>query len=136
MKAKDFMESVRRANADLQVLADQRQHLMQLGGALGANITGVPGSTDKHSRVEAAAVQMVMLDIDGKLSEYGKLLRTGLELVGEIPADNFRKVLIYYYFQGLSWSEVGKMVGYKDDKSVYHARDHALRALQQVMDGK
>lgn len=136
MRAKILMETIRHANADLEVLAEQRMHLMQLGGALGANITGVPGSTDKHSRVEAAAVGMVMLEIEGKLAKYSSLIKEGMELVNKIPADNFRKVLMYYYFQGHSWPEVGKLLGYTDSKSVYHARDHALRALQRVMDGK
>lgn len=134
MRAKALMESIRRANADLEALADQRQHLLQLGGALGANFSGMPGSHDNHSRVETAAINVVMLDIEKRLSDYGKLIREGMELVSQIPADNFRKILLYYYFQGYSWPETGKLVGYEDDKSIYRARDSALRALQKVMD--
>ena len=135
MKAKEYMEKVRAAEEEMRVIADQREHYLALGGALAANFGGIPGPHDNHSRVETAAVGMADLtaELDKKLAGYAELVRTAQGLVDRIDVPNFRKVLIYHYFLGKPMKDVGQIMGYSDEKSVYRVRGYALSELQKLM---
>lgn len=135
MTAKSYMEQVQAAETELQVIADQREHYLQLGGALAANFGGMPGAHDNHSRVEIAAVGMADLaaELDKKAAGYVELVRQARALVDQIQVPNFRNVLIYHYFLGKPMKEVGQIMGYADDKSVYRVRGYALNELQKLM---
>lgn len=135
MTAKEYMEQIRDAEKELLVIAEQRQHYLQLGGALAANFGGMPGAHDNHSRVETAAVGMADLAavLARKEAKYTEMVRRAHELVDQIEVQNFRNVLIYHYFLGKPMKEVNQLLGYKDEKSAYHVRGYALRELQKLM---
>ena len=135
MTAKLYMEQVRQAEDELKVIADQREHYLHLGGALAANFGGMPGAHDNHSRVEVAAVGMADLatELDKKEAGYVRLVREAQALVDQIPVQRFRKVLVYHYFLGKPLKEVGQIMGYEDEKSVYRVRGYALSELQKLM---
>lgn len=136
MRAKEFMEQVRRAEEELQLIADQRQHYLWLGGALGANFGGMPGAHDNHSRVEVAAVGMADLaaELDKKAATYAETVRKAQALVDQIQVPNFRKVLVYHYFLGKPMKEITGIMGYQDERSVYHVRSYALQELQKLLE--
>lgn len=135
MTAKEYMEQVRTAEQELQLIAEKRQHYLWLGGALGANFGGLPGSHDNHSRVETAAVGMADLaaELDRKAAKYSEIVREAQAKVDSIPVLNFRKVLTYHYFLGKPMAEVNQMMGYKDAKSAYRVRGYALQALGKLL---
>lgn len=135
MTAKEYMEKVQETEQELQLIAEKRQHYLWLGGALGANFGGMPGAHDNHSRVEVAAVGMADLttELDRKAAEYSSFVKKAQELVDQIPVINFRKVLTYHYFLGKPMREVGQLMGYADDKSVYRVRGYALRELEKLL---
>lgn len=135
MTAKEYMEKVQETEQELQLIVEKRQHYLWLGGALGANFGGMPGAHDNHSRVEVAAVGMADLttELDKKAAEYSAFVKKAQELVDQIPVINFRKVLTYHYFLGKPMREVGQLMGYADDKSVYRVRGYALRELEKLM---
>jgi len=135
MRAKEYMEQVRRAEEELQLIADQRQHYLWLGGALGANFGGMPGAHDNHSRVEVAAVGMADLaaELDKKAAAYAETVKTAQALVDQIQVPNFRKILVYHYFLGKPMKEITGIMGYKDERSVYHVRSYALQELQKLL---
>lgn len=135
MTGKEYMEKVHAAEEELQLIAEKRQHYLWLGGALGANFGGMPGAHDNHSRVEVAAVGMADLttELDKKAAEYSAFVKEAQELVDQIPVINFRKVLTYHYFLGKPMKEVGQLMGYADDKSVYRVRGYALRELEKLL---
>jgi len=135
MRAKEYMESVQKAEQEMRLLAEQREHYLALGGALAANFAGMPGAHDNHSRVETAAVGMadITTEIDQKLADYAKLIKEARALVDRIPVFNFRQVLIYHYFIGKPMREISEIMQYQDSKSVYRARGYALRELDKLM---
>ena len=135
MTAKKYVENVQEAEQELKLIADQRQHYLELGGALGANFGGMPGAHDNHSRVEIAAVGMadLMTELDRKAVQYAELVNQARSLVDRIETPNFRKVLIYHYFLGKPMKEITNIMGFQDEKSVYRVRGFALRELGKLI---
>jgi len=137
MQAKDLMEQVRKAEEELELIQAKRQHYLSIGGVQGSRITGMPsGGHSQESRVENAAVSMAELaaDLDRAADAYSKLIVEAEALVNRIEQINFRKVLTYHYFLGYPLPDVGRMMGYRDSKSVYHAKGYALMELQKQLD--
>ena len=136
MRAKELMENVRKAESELELIEAKRRHYLALGGVSSSWVTGMPsGGHDGQSRVETAGVMMaeLALELDRKSAEYQQMILGAEKLVEQIDQINFRKVLTYHYFLGYPMPEVGSMMGYKDDKSVYRARSYALTALDKIM---
>lgn len=136
MRAKEFMEQVRRAEEELVLIGQKRQHLADLatsmGGMSGSPIGKTPSGT---SRVETAAVGLVDLftELDVKAEEYRVLVKRAEELIGRLTQPNFRKVLTLSYLCGLRPGAIRDEMGYKDEKSVYRCKGYALRELQKFM---
>lgn len=135
MTAKSYLEQVQRAEKELLMIQERREHYLALGGALGANISGVPGSHDKRSRVEMAGVAMADLAtrMDEKAARYKALVDEAQGLVDKLEVQNFRLVLEYYYFMGKSMKEISEIMGYEDDKSIYRVRSYALKEFEKLM---
>lgn len=137
MQAKDLMEQVRRAEEELELIQAKRQHYLAMGGIQASRITGMPsGGHSQESRVETAAVSMADLaaELDRAAESYSKLIVEAEALVNQIEQINFRRVLTYHYFLGQPLPEVGRRMGYRDEKSVYHTKGYALRELQKLLD--
>lgn len=135
MVAKEYMEMVQEAEQELQLIAEQRQHYMALGGALAANFGGMSSVHDGHSRVEQAGIGLADLaaELESKAAEYARIVTEAQALVEQIPVLNFRKVLTYHYFLGKDMAEVNRLMGFKDDKSAYRVRGYALKELDKLM---
>ena len=101
----------------------------------GVNLNKIGGSSGNVSRVETAAVNIADLitALDVKEAEYVQIIQNAEKLIDKIPQYKFRQVLTLYYLAGMQMSQVSEQMGYKDDKSVYRAREFALRELQKVM---
>ena len=135
MKAKEFMQSVRKAEIELVSLTAKKQHFMDLATSIGVNLTGMPGGQGGGSRVETGAIGLIDLigECTDKEREYVALVKKAEELIAKIPNENFRKVLTLRYICCNSWKTVRDKMGYKDEKSVYRCNGFALRELQKVM---
>ena len=99
MKAKEFMESVRKAEIELISLSSKKQHFMELATSIGVNLTGMPGRQGGGSRVETGAIGLIDLigECTDKEREYVALVKKAEELIAKIPNENFRKVLTLRY---------------------------------------
>ena len=135
MKAKEFMQSVRKAEIELVSLTAKKQHFMDLATSIGVNLTGMPGGQGGGSRVETGAIGLIDLigECTDKEREYVALVKKAEELIAKIPNENFRKVLTLRYICCNSWKTVRDKMGYKDEKSVYRCNGFALRELQKLM---
>jgi hypothetical protein len=135
MKAKEFMQSVRKAEIELVSLTAKKQHFMDLATSIGVNLTGMPGKQGGGSRVETGAIGLIDLigECTDKEREYVKLVKKAEELIAKIPNENFRKVLTLRYIACESWKTVRDKMGYEDEKSVYRCNGFALRELQKAM---
>ena len=135
MQAKIFMETVRKAEEELKLISAKRQHYQELATMTSVNLNRIGGSSGVTSRVENAAVNIADLitSLDVKEAEYVQIIQNAEQLIDKIPQYKFRQVLTLYYLAGMQMSQVSSQMGYKDDKSVYRAREFALRELQKVM---
>lgn len=135
MKAKEFMQSVRKAEIELVSLTAKKQHFMDLATSIGVNLTGMPGGQGGGSRVETGAIGLIDLigECTDKEREYVALVKKAEELIAKIPNENFRKVLTLRYIACESWKTVRDKMGYEDEKSVYRCNGYALRELQKLM---
>lgn len=136
MQAKAFMEQVRRAEAELQMIAARRQHYLELATSISGTGSAIGGRPSGASRVEAGAVGMVDLLAQLNASERGyvRIVRTAETLIARIPQENFRRVLTLHYLAGHDMQTVNREMGYTDKKSALRCRRYALRELQKVLD--
>lgn len=135
MKAKEFMQSIHKAEVELIALSAKKRHFMELATAIGVKLSGMPGGQRGASRVETGAIGLIdMIDkcVD-KEREYCELVKKGEDLIEKIPEENFRRLLTYRYICRWSWKSIQDEMGYKDEKSVYRCHGYALRELQKVM---
>lgn len=136
MTAKEYMVRVRRAEQELEILAEKKRHYIDLMLSIGAN-TGkaVIRAPSGSSKAETAAVGLVDLaeQIDKKIQEYTQIVKKAEALIDKLPQEKFRKVLTYRYLCNLSWKTISDKLDYSDEKSVHTCHRYALRELQKVM---
>ena len=137
MRAKELMEQVRKAEAELKLIGARKRHYDDLAKSLGSGIgsTAFSKQPSGSSRVESAAVALTDLatELDVRAKRYADLVRKAEKLIDKIPQENFRKVLTLRYLSGWSWRSIQDEMGYKDEKSTYRCNGYALRELQRLM---
>ena len=135
MKAKEFMESVRKAEIELISLSSKKQHFMELATAIGVNLTGMPGGQGGGSRVETGAIGLVDLieQCAVKEREYVALVKKAEALIAKIPQEKFRRVLTLKYICCNSPKTIQDKMGYDDEKSANRCNGYALKELQKFM---
>ena len=136
MKAREYMEQVRKAERELKLISAKRRHFQEMATSIGVKLTGMPGGGKGASKVENAAVGMVDLltELDVKEQEYTAMIRKAEELINSLAQEKFRQVLTLYYLAGWSMKSVNDEMDYKDPKSAYRCMKYALGALQGIMD--
>ena len=136
MRAKVFMENVRRAEQELRLLGMKRTHYMELATLTGSPSGPVISKTEPSSRVENGAVNLVDLaaQIDRECVQYLELLQLAEDAIKKVPQDKYRQFLTIHYLCGKSLPETSELLEYKDSKSIYKVRRWALQALQKVID--
>jgi len=135
MRAEDFMEEVKRAEAELRRLTCTQSHLRELATAISPNFSGDRVQTTVSSKVENATVALVDLagDLNEQAQKYAALVRKANELISKIPQKNFRWILTAFYIMGWNPTAIRELMGFNDAKSVYRCRKYALRELQKLM---
>ena len=136
MKAREFMEQVRKAEKELLIIGAKRRHYADLMLSIGANTSSaVISKPTGASKTEMAAIGLVEMDalLAEKEKEYASLVRKAEELIGKLDQENFRNILNYKYLCNMSWKSIRDQMGYKDEKSAYRCNGYALRELQKVM---
>ena len=136
MKAKEFMEQVRKAEKELLVISAKRRHYMDLMMSIGVNTSGnVNAKPSGASKTETAAIGLVEMEnqLSEKEKEYTAMVKKAEGLIAKISHEKFRQVLTFKYLCDWSWRSIRDELGYKDEKSVYRCHGYALKELQKVM---
>lgn len=135
MTAKEFMEQVRRARKELELIGEKKRKFQELATNIGVNLTGMPGGQKGASKVETGAVGIVDLitGLEEKERAFTALIVQADEMIEKLPQENFRTVLTLRYLLDKKWPEIVEQMGYKDEKSVYRCHGYALKELQGLM---
>ena len=135
MTAKEYMMRVRRAENELETLAARKRHYEDLIVTMGSSPDAVRVQHGISSKTETVAVGLVSLaeKTEAKIEEYVKIVHEAEDLIGKIPQDKFRKILILKYLCGHSWKLIQDEMDYADAKSVFRCHGYALKELQKVM---
>ena len=137
MTARDFLLSVQRAERELLLISDRRQHYEDLILAIGANMgkpyTGKPSGVS--AKTETAAIGLVYLadQLRKQEEEYTALICKAEKLIGKLKQDKFREILTRRYLNNESWKTIRDKMEYKDEKSVYRCHGYALKEMQKIM---
>lgn len=136
MMAKAYLLLVQRAERDLKIIRDQREHYNQIIASIGSNMKKVVVQTSGNtSKTEIAAVGLVDLaeQLEKKEKEYVEIIQKAEKLIDQIKQDKFREILKRRYLIGESWKTIRDKMDYKDEKSVYRCHGYALRELQKLL---
>lgn len=137
MKAKEFFQRARAAEADLRRLDAVREHYMELGSRITSQWGSTPpNSASNSSRVETAVLGIVAAD-EGVRKEYEGYMKIVLEaerVISAVPQSRFRQILSMHYIVGLSLAETGRRVRYEGENSIYRAHGYALAEAQKILD--
>ena len=138
MRAKEYFDIVRAAEAQLGALRARLEHYEDLGLMMSVNIspTGGGGHGYAGSRVEASAVGMVdaTAEIQEQIRKLTVIHNKAQRVIDQIPTENYRLLLTYHYLSGWPLKRVSEKLGYTDSNSIYRAKGWALAAAQEFID--
>ncbi len=130
---KEYLQSVRDAERDIRVIKAKRAHYLDMA----TSMTGMSASnirnTNKRSRVETAAVELVELaDEMGERAEVlAQRARHAERIISQLENARYREVLSLRYLAGKSWADVARAMGYREVHNAHTIHGWALRELQR-----
>ena len=136
MTAKEYLLRVRKAERELKLINEKKQHYNDLICSIGANMgKAVIQKPSGGSKTETAAVGLVFLNerLLEKEKEYAKIVVKAEGLIDKLEQDKFREVLTKRYLCGKSWKIIQDEMDYKDEKSVLRCHGYALREFQKLL---
>lgn len=137
MTAKEFFLSVRKAEQEIVIVRQRRQHYMELatGGAGFGTVRRSKGN--HHSQVEAAGLSLAGLscDMEAQEKQYAALIRRAERVIAKLEQPRHKQVLELRYLAGMPWEAVARAMGYQDEKSVYRVHGWALVAAEKIIAG-
>ena len=138
MRAKDYFDIVRAAEARLGALRARLEHYEDLGMMTGMSLSPTGGGSHGYSgsRVEAAAVGMIdaTAEIQEQIRKLTIIHNKAQRVIDQIPTENYRLLLTYHYLSGWPLKRISEKLGYTDSNSIYRAKGWALKAAQEFID--
>jgi hypothetical protein len=136
MTAKEFLWSVRKAEREIRLFQDRRQHYADLIASIGSTMKeAVVQTSGNHSKTETAAIGLA--DLEGRMSdkvrEYAALVDKAEKLIDQIAQENFREVLTRRYLIGESWKTIRDKMSYSDESGAKKCHGFALKEFQEKM---
>lgn len=134
---KEFFVAVWEAHSKVRMLKRRKAMYEDMAQSLGANLTGMPRSGTRSSKVERAACELAQLqsDLEDALAENIHLIHQAQQIIKQIPGARHRRLLELRYIDGLSWKDITVEMDYQDDRSVYKAHGVALLSAKSVAGG-
>lgn len=134
---KEFFTAVWEAHSRVRVLKRRKAMFEDMARSLGANLTGMPRSGTRSSKVERAACELAQLqsDLEEALAENIRLIHQAQQIIKQIPCARHRRVLELRYLDGLPWKDITVEMDYQDDRSVYKVHGVALLSAKSVAGG-
>lgn len=135
MTGKEYMEQIRNVRREIRLLQEQ----ILRDTVYASNVKAIRYDVD---RVQTSPDGDRMADIiSGIVGAEDKLYKKVKDLMKrEDEARNYllqlreeyERVLVLHYFEGLKWEDVADKIGY-DDKYIYDVKNRALDALTQLL---
>lgn len=120
MTAKEFLQSVRRANTDADRHVSRLEHYREAAGyGTGKREASRISGTSQRSRVEDNVCAMIDYEREHQLmgrandavDEFVDRRKTACDIIALIPRERYREVLYRYYIDGLTWRQVAEQMG-------------------------
>lgn len=133
MQVKEYLQSVRDAERDIRVMKAKRAHYLDMATSMSGMSVSSIRNTNKRSRVETAAVELV--ELADELGERAEVLAHRVKqaegMIGQLENVRYREVLSLRYLAGKSWADVARAMGYREVHNAHAMHGWALRALQK-----
>ena len=125
---KEFFQSVRDAGFAIPRIQRQRAHYEDLARSIGANLSGMPSHRNPTSKVETAAIELADLweELGNRLLQYEALIKEAQRVIDRMHTQRYKTLLTERYINLRSWPDVTRILGYRDEKSVFRAHGFAL----------
>jgi len=136
MQAKEFMESVRRAERELKIISAKRRHyedlIQSIGSNMGAAVISKPTGVSKTETAALGIIEMTEL-LAAQEKEFAAKVQEAEKLIAKLRQPKFRQILTLRYLCDWSWKSISDELDYSDEKSVFRCHKFALKELQKVM---
>ena len=134
-EARDVLRGALDATAALRDLDRQRERYLSMIGGPGMRFGAGSMTKNCRSMTEDIAIKLADLESDLQAEElrYLEQIQKARALIARIDKAHHRRVLTLRYLCGASWAEIGKEMGYSDDKSIFRVHGWALRDAQRVL---
>lgn len=135
MTGKEYMERIRNVRREIRLLEEQ----ILRDTVYASNVKAIRYDVD---RVQTSPDGDRMADIiSGIVGAEDKLYKKVTDLMQKEEEarqyliqlrEEYERVLVLHYFEGLKWEDVADKIGY-DDKYIYDVKNRALDALTQLL---
>lgn len=135
MTGKEYMEQIRNVRREIRLLQEQ----ILRDTVYASNVKAIRYDVD---RVQTSPDGDRMADIiSGIVGAEDKLYKKVKDLMQKEEEarqyliqlrEEYERVLVLHYFEGLKWEDVADKIGY-DDKYIYDVKNRALEALTQLL---
>lgn len=135
MTGKEYMEQIRNVRREIRLLQEQ----ILRDTVYASNVKAIRYDVD---RVQTSPDGDRMADIiSGIVGAEDKLYKKVRDLMQKEEEarqyliqlrEEYERVLVLHYFEGLKWEDVADKIGY-DDKYIYDVKNRALDALTQLL---
>jgi DNA-directed RNA polymerase specialized sigma24 family protein len=135
MTGKEYMNQIREIRREIRLLEEQ----ILRDTVFASNVKAIRYDVDK---VQTSPDGDRMADIiSGIVGAEDKLYKKVTDLMQKEEEarqyliqlrEEYERVLVLHYFEGLKWEDVADKIGY-DDKYIYDVKNRALDALTQLL---
>ena len=135
MTGKEYLEQIRNVRREIRLLQEQ----ILRDTVYASNVKAIRYDVD---RVQTSPDGDRMADIiSGIVGAEDKLYKKVTDLMQKEEEarqyliqlrEEYERVLVLHYFEGLKWEDVADKIGY-DDKYIYDVKNRALDALTQLL---
>ena len=136
MSVKEYLQSIRGAEREIRILKEKRQHYLDMATSMSGMSESTIRNTNKRSRVEIAAVNLV--ELSDEISEQAELLQRRVKgaewLISKLDKPRYRQVLTLRYLAGKSWADVAREMGYQETHNAHTIHGWALAEAQKIFE--
>lgn len=136
MESRELFKRVYQAQQEIKLLESRRRKYIEMASAAaGMSETNIRSHSNK-SKTEQIAMKLVELAdrMGNAVAEYERLVQDAEGLISRLERPRHRQVLTLRYIECMSWSQINKIMGYEDEKSVFRVHGWALKAAQKLLD--
>lgn len=136
MIAKEFFREVRDSQRAIWAIKHRQERYMDMATCLGGMSESTIRSTERRSRVETAALELVDLSqsLGPAAAGYVQVVQQAERVLQAMPTSRYQELLTRRYILGEKWEAIGAAMQYHGEKSVYKAHGWALREAQKILD--